>query len=137
MINQCLLYRYIISYEPFNFKGMPEDYPLTLAYGEQTDALRAELREYFWDGEFRHEVGATVRAEGGTTHHPYAVFVSRQTGQAALAIANYDEKQTVRLTAALDDGRTLTRYRLVDDPEWHLTADGITLPPCTAAVVVP
>ena len=21
MINQCLLYRYIISYEPYNFKG--------------------------------------------------------------------------------------------------------------------
>ncbi len=45
MINQCLLYRYIISYEPYNFKGLPEDYPLTLAYGKQMDALRTELRE--------------------------------------------------------------------------------------------
>ena len=65
MINQCLLYRYIISYEPYNFKGMLDDYPLTLAYGKQMDALRTELREYFWDGEFRDEVGATVLARSG------------------------------------------------------------------------
>ena len=29
MINQCLMYRYIISYEPYNFKGRLDDYPLT------------------------------------------------------------------------------------------------------------
>ena len=33
MINQCLMYRYIISYEPYNFKGLLDDYPLTMAYG--------------------------------------------------------------------------------------------------------
>ena len=73
MINQCLLYRYIISYEPYNFKGRLDDYPLTMAYGKQMDALRTELREYFWDGEFRHEVGAQVTVKG-QPHHPYAVF---------------------------------------------------------------
>ena len=29
MINQCLLYHYVISYEPYNFKGRLDDYPLT------------------------------------------------------------------------------------------------------------
>ena len=29
MINQCLMYRYMISYEPYNFKGRLDDYPLT------------------------------------------------------------------------------------------------------------
>ncbi len=161
MVNQCLLYRYIISYEPYNFKGMPEDYPLTLAYGKQMEALRTELREYFWDGEFRDTVGATVlalpNAEGGMqkaelphssfstqhsearTHQPYAVFVSRKTGKAGVVVANYDEKKSV--TVAISDltgFRNLSglRYRLVDDPTWRSTADGIPLPPMSAAVIV-
>ena len=44
MINRALMYRYIISYEPFNFKGDIQDFPLTVAYGEKvgrsTEALR-------------------------------------------------------------------------------------------------
>ncbi len=90
MINQCLMYRYIISYEPFNFKGSLDDFPATVAYGRKMDALRTELREYFWDGEFRDEVGAVVTANG-KPHRPYAVFVSRATGRSGLVICNYDE----------------------------------------------
>jgi len=163
MVNQCLLYRYIISYEPYNFKGMPEDYPLTLAYGKQMDALRTELREYFWDGEFRDTVGATVLARPGggdqdahragirTTigrgahraevrpHHPYAVFISRTSGKAGVVVANYDERQAATVTIAdLTGFGNLSglRYRLVDDPTWRSTADGFALPPMSAAVVV-
>src|SRR5262249_32783097 len=40
MINRALLYRYIISYEPFNFKGDLTDFPLTLEYGKKIDSLR-------------------------------------------------------------------------------------------------
>jgi hypothetical protein len=143
MINQCLLYRYIISYEPYNFKGHLDDYPLTIEYGQKMDALRTELREYFWDGEFRDKVGAAVTTVEGKSkipvrgpHHLDAVFVSRVTGKAGLAIANYDEKQAVTVQVALDSGQALGRYRLVDDPGWRLTANGIVLPPCSAAVVV-
>src|ERR1039457_6244133 len=32
MLNLCLLYRYVISYEPYYFKGHLTDFPLTLAY---------------------------------------------------------------------------------------------------------
>ncbi|MCK5249043.1 MAG: hypothetical protein KAJ98_03710, partial [Spirochaetaceae bacterium] len=74
MINQCLMYRYIISYEPYNFKGSLDDIPLTVAYGNKMDALREELRLYFWDGEFRHECGASVTTTDGVEYHPYAVF---------------------------------------------------------------
>jgi len=136
MINQCLLYRYIISYEPYNFKGHLDDFPLTVAYGRQMDALRTELREYFWDGEFRHEVGARVTA-AGQPHHPYAVFAHRDTGQLAVAIANYDEKEAITVQVTLDDGGTLQRYRLVDDPTWRPAAAGVHIPPCSAAVVLP
>ena len=135
MVNQCLLYRYAISYEPYNFKGHLDDYPLTMAYGEQMDALRTELRGYFWDGEFRHEVGATVTMEG-KPHHPYAVFINRENGKPGVAVANYDEEKTITVRLSADDGSPLTRYRLVDDPVWKSTKDGVVLPPCSAAVVI-
>lgn len=135
MINQCLLYKYIISYEPYNFKGHLDDYPLTVEYGKKMDALRTELREYFWDGEFCHEVGATATVDG-KPHHPYAVFQSRFTGKKALVIANYDENQSIQVQVAMDDGQALKRYRLVDSPEWQDATDGITIPPTSAVVVL-
>lgn len=135
MINQCLLYRYIISYEPYNFKGRLDDYPDTLAYGKQMDALRGELREYFWDGEFRDTVGAVV-VDGDRPHHPYAVFLNAKTRRPGLVIVNYDETKTICVQARLDDGGALTRYRLVDDAQWKTTAGGVTIPPLSAAVVM-
>jgi hypothetical protein len=38
--------------------------------------------------------------------------------------------------AVLDNGQPLTRYRLVDDPTWRPLAEGIQLPPRSAAVVL-
>jgi len=136
MINQCLMYRYIISYEPYNFKGRLDDFPLTIEYGKKMDALRTELRDYFWDGEFRHELGASVTTLDGQPHRPYSVFLNRKSGKSGVVVANYDEKMTVTVQVALDSGERLGRYRLVDDPVWHSTEDGIVLPPCSAAVVI-
>jgi hypothetical protein len=135
MVNQCLLYRYVMSYEPYNFKGHLEDYPETLAYGKQMDALRTELREYFWDCECHDMVGAQV-TRYGKPFRPYSVFISRKSGKAALAIANYNDDEFVRLEARLDDGQLLTRYRLVDDPAWKPVDQGIVIPPRSAAVVL-
>jgi hypothetical protein len=61
--NQCLMYRYILSFEPDNFHGSLDLFPDTMRYGQALQALRMEpqVREYVWDGEFRHELGATVK----------------------------------------------------------------------------
>ncbi len=134
MINQCLLYRYIISYEPYNFKGRLDDYPLTMAYGKQMDALRTELRDYFWDGEFRDTVGASVTVDG-KPHHPYAVFTSAE-GKSGVVICNYNETQAVTVALSLDSGERVNRWRLVDDPQWKDVQEGIVIPPCSAVVVV-
>jgi hypothetical protein len=135
MINQCLLYKYIISYEPFNFKGHLDDYPLTIAYGKKMDLLRTELRDYFWDGDFHHEVGAAVTVDG-SPHHPYAVFTSRMSGKKAIVAANYDEEKSIVIQVSLDNGQSLTRYHLVDGLEWRSAEAGVTLPSCSAAVII-
>lgn len=136
MVNQCLLYRYIISYEPYNFKGRLDDYPETLQYGKQMDALRSELRNFFWDGEFRHEVGAQVTVEG-KPHHPYAVFHDHAGGQAAVVVANYSEDTAIVAQVVLESGQALSRYRLVDDAAWQPVGAGVRVPPRSAAVVLP
>jgi hypothetical protein len=135
MINQCLLYRFVISYEPYNFKGHLDDYPMTVAYGRRMDEVRTELRDYFWDGEYRHKIGATVTV-GGEPHHPYAVYESLTTGMPGVVIANYDNARSITADLALDDGGRLSRYRLVDDPTWRSAEDGIVIPARCAAVVI-
>ena len=135
MINQCLLYRYVMSYEPYNFKGHLDDYPETMAYGKQMDALRTELREYFWDGEYRDKVGAKV-TRAGKPFYPFSVFTGATNGKSALVIANYDEHEAVTVEAALDSGQALSRCRLVGQAGWQPTAGGIVIPPLSAVVVV-
>jgi hypothetical protein len=39
-INKALLNRFIISYEPGNFKGHLDEFPLPVKYGSMVDALR-------------------------------------------------------------------------------------------------
>ena len=94
-----------------------------------------ELRDYFWDGEFRDEVGAVVTDANGARHHPYAVFASRSEGAPGLAIANYDDA-AITVTVELDGNHRLSRYRLVDDETWQPVADGIVIPAESAAVVI-
>lgn len=134
IINQSLLYRYLVSYEPFNFKGRLPDFTRTVAYGQQMDALRAELREWFWDGTFRDTLGATVRSVDGQPHHPYAVYLHRDTAESALAIANYADEET---TVQIDGVRAEMRYRLVDNEEWRTTDGPVNLPARSAVVAVP
>jgi len=136
MINQCLLYRYVISYEPYNFKGRLDDFPDTVAYGTRMDALRRALRGWFWDGEFRDTVGGTATVDG-EPHHPFSIFVHADGGRRGMVVANYDNERAIRVRVALDDGAPLDRYRLVDEPTWRPAAEGVDLPPASAAVVLP
>ena len=136
MINQCLMYRYIISYEPYNFKGRLDDFPKTLEYGKKMDALRKELRDYFWDGEFRDTCGAIVTTADGESHYPYAVFVNAKNGHPGLVISNYDEYNSAVVKVKLENSYPLEYYRLVDDSQWRSAKWGIKIPPCSAAVVI-
>jgi hypothetical protein len=132
MINQCLLNRYIISYEPFNFKGKPSDFPDTMAYGAKMDALRTELREYFWDGEFRDKLEGSVNASDGTAYSAYSVFIGTN-GKTGMVICNYEDKP-VTVTPKFDAGSP-KMYRLVDDKTAQNISGSVTIPPGSAVVV--
>jgi len=136
MVNQCLLYRYLMSYEPFLFKGRLTDFDQTVDYGRRMDELRTELREWFWDGTFMDTVGATVTTTNGGSHHPYAVFASSVAGSFGVAIANYDPGSSAALHVRIPGNQGPHRYRLVDDERWQPADGGVSIPPRSAAVVV-
>src|SRR5258708_26610483 len=90
-VNLALLYRYIISYEPYNFKGHVTDFPLTLAYGKKVAALRRKYKAWIWDAEFRDTLGASVSADGT---HRYSVFVG-PTGKRAVVVVNLEAATSI------------------------------------------
>jgi hypothetical protein len=89
IINLALMYRYIISYEPRNFKGRLDEFPQTIEYGKKVDALRKRYSNFLWHGEFQHTIGATVTSNG-KIHKNYSVFTDRKTGNRAIVITNFD-----------------------------------------------
>lgn len=136
MINQCLLYNYIVSYEPYNFKGRLDDFPLTLEYGKKMDKLRAEYRDYFWDGTYRDVLGAKVVRADGTVHDKYSVFENEKNGKIGLVIANYSATEQLDVRVFADNGQAFEKYRLVDDETWHSVKEGVHIPARSAAVVI-
>jgi hypothetical protein len=133
MVNQCLLNRYIISYEPYNFKGIPSDFPGTVSYGTKMDALRTDLRQYFWDGEFRGQLGGKVSNAEGKDFVDYTVFTGTN-GKTGMVICNYDDAP-VTVKPVFDSG-TPNQYRLVDSASGaSLQSGAVTIPAHSAAAV--
>jgi hypothetical protein len=100
MINRALMYRYIISYEPFNFKGNIDDFPLTVAYGEKMDALRRKYHDFVWDAEFRDTLGAQVTVDG-RQFPAYSVFL-RKDGRHAVVLVNDKTDEAVDAVVKLN-----------------------------------
>ena len=107
MINRALMYRYIISYEPFNFKGNINDFPLTIAYGRQVDALRRRYKDYLWDAEFRDTLQAEVTVDA-KRYSDYSVFL-RKDGKRAVIVTNTKMSEPIQATVTFDQlaGRPL------------------------------
>ncbi|MCL2361640.1 MAG: DUF6259 domain-containing protein [Defluviitaleaceae bacterium] len=132
MINQCLMFNYIISYEPYNFKGKLGDYPETVEYGKKMDALRTEYRKWFWDGEYRDTCDAACTDKDGNTHPTYSVFKA-EDGTLGAVISNYtDESVTVTLKAK----QNFTKYRAIDVSQWKDANADIEIAPRSAVIVI-
>lgn len=135
LVNQALLYKYILSYEPYNFKGLPQDYPVTLAYGQKMDALRRAYQAYLWDGEYLHQQGAAIQPENQGTRMAHSVFMNREDGSRAVVIVN-SERTPVKVALRLDFALAKGMYRLVDDETLAPFTGEITIPAKSAAVVL-
>ena len=132
MLNLILLNRYIISYEPYNFKGHVTDFPLTLAYGKRIDALRAKYREYLWDAEFHDTMGAKVTCADGSPHH--SVFVTR-SGKRAVVVVNLEQNKSIGVTIDLPNPGKLAVVT-PDQPEQQPTNGTLQVPARCAAVIL-
>ncbi|MFF9563883.1 DUF6259 domain-containing protein [Leifsonia sp. NPDC014704] len=134
MINQALLYRYVVSLEPYNFKGRLTDIPATVDYNRRMQDLRQAARKWVWDGRFSNTIGASVTYEDGRATHPFTVFTA-DDGSTAVCVANYSaDPLTVRVT--IDGSSGDLRFRTVDDDQWLETEGSLRLSGRSAAVVV-
>ena len=131
MLNLILLNRYIISYEPFNFKGHVTDFPLTLAYGKKIDALRQRYRAFLWDAEFCDTLGATVTSDG---RHRHSVFVAG-TGKRAVVVVNLEYSKSITAKVALPNAAGLV-VATPEQPESAPTSGTLAIPARSAAVIM-
>ncbi len=132
-INQALLCRFIISYEPRNFKGHLDEFPLTVEYGRKVDALRKKYSDFLWHGEFMDTRGASVVTTGNEPVS-YTVYVNSKSGKRAVVVSNPSYIQPIRVDVRLDDGTGRYMVASPESPEAR-TGNGIMQVNALSAVV--
>jgi hypothetical protein len=135
MINACLLFRYVISYEPYDFKGHLDDFPLTMEYGRKVDALRTRYQQYLWDAEFRDTQGAEVMVDG-KPFASYSVFSHPQTGKRAVVIANPGALHPVTATVRMAGKSGRLVFMTPECPEPQSFSGAVAIPPRSAVVLL-
>jgi len=131
MLNLILLNRYIISYEPYNFKGHITDFPLTLAYGQKIDALRRRYKAQLWDSEFRDTLGASVNSDGS---HKYSVFVAA-SGKRSIVIVNEEFSKTIVAVVQLPNPGNFV-LASPEQPDSQATSGTLKIPARSVAVLM-
>ena len=130
-LNLILAYRYIISYEPYNFKGHVTDFPLTLAYGKKIDDLRRKYKAWIWDAEFRDTLGASVSADGS---HRYTVFVGAN-GKRAVVVVNLETTKAIKVRVEVPNSAQLS-VATPEQPAASATSGTLQIPARSAAVLM-
>ena len=131
-LNLVLAYRYIISYEPYNFKGRVTDFPLTLAYGKKIDALRRKYRAWLWDAEFRDSLGASVTADGSVRH---TVFQT-SAGKRAVVVVNQEFRKAISAKISIPNPGSLVMASPEQLNAWPVSELGAVQIPARSAIVV-
>jgi hypothetical protein len=136
MINLCLLYRYILSYEPYNFKGRLEDFPLTLEYGKKVDALRTRYRNFLWDAEFKDTLCATlVMNDKDRKKTRYAVYET-QTGTKAIIIANQSSDSVILEGIEIESSHKSLHVVSPEEPDPRPLSEKCEIQPRSAIVIL-
>jgi len=134
-INICLRCAYIISYEPYFFKGHLEDFPKTLAYGEKVDSLRKTYTDYLWHGEFRDTLGATVM-QGNQRYNLYSVFRNHKNNKRAVVVINGDFKEETEVSVEIPNANKLVIVTPENQAETHYNGGRIKIPGNGAIVII-
>ena len=134
MANEALRYRYVLSYEPFNFKGNLSDFPPTLKYGQKIDALRKQYQEYLWDGEYRDAQDATVTINGAS-YPSFSVFRSTGGKRAAVVVNTTGLPMTAQVSFDGGSNGTLA-WVSPDDPSLHASGNTVLVPARGAVVLM-
>jgi Domain of unknown function (DUF6259) len=130
-LNQILLHRYVIQYEPYYYKGHLADFPLTLAYGQKIDALRRKYKAWLWDAQCRDTAGAIVSANGS---YRYSVFVT-PTGKRAVVMVNQEAGKAITVRVELPNAGKLV-LASPERPESQPMTGPLQIPARSAAVVM-
>jgi hypothetical protein len=134
-LNACLRYKYIISYEPYNFKGRLGDFPLTLAYGQQIDSLRKKYKPFLWDAEFTDTLNARVLDQANVPYKDYSVFIAKD-GKKAIVIVNNDQKKAAELTFSVGrPGASFIRAEPGGGEE-NVTGNTVKVRPLSVVVII-
>ena len=133
-INACLLYRFVMSYEPRDFHGELDEMPTTLSYGNAVDDLRRRYREWIWEAEFQDTRGAKVFSDGKPLS-TYSVYL-RKDGRRAVAIANMSTTDHIVCQVTLDGPKSIALKLITpEQPEPSAWAGKLEMAPGSAAVV--
>jgi hypothetical protein len=130
-LNNILLKRYVIQYEPFLYKGHLHDFPLTMAYGQKIDDLRRKYKAYLWDGAFRDTLGADVSCDSA---HLYSVFVA-EGGKRAVVVVNPDSEKQIIAKVNLPNAGTLMTAT-PEQPDAQSTTGTLQIPARSVAVLI-
>jgi hypothetical protein len=136
LVNRCLLYRYIISYEPRHFRGRLSEFPATLAYGKAVDALRSRYKDYLWDADFQDTRGAAV-VVGDKAHPLYSVFKQKNANRRAVVIANHDPFAEITAQVCWEDplpGPLV--WATPENPDPQISQGAVLVRPRSVAVVM-
>jgi hypothetical protein len=134
-LNKCLEYRYIISYEPYCFKGRPSDAPLTVAYGRKIDDLRRRYRAWLWDGTFTGTRGADVARDGVPTTN-FSTYFDPRSGSHAVVVCNTSPTDAIEVSVHVPDEEGYLRVS-PEHPEPIACKGTATIPPRSVSVWLP
>ncbi len=132
-INMCLMNRYIISYEPRNFKGRLGEIPRIMEYGSKVDDLRRKYKEQLWNVDFNSTFGAEV----GGKDILYSVLTQKVNGKRAVVILNKSIDSANEAT--IDLGNIAAEKLMMvspEHPEPMPFENKVTLEPQCAIVVM-
>ena len=132
-VNLCLLYGYLISYEPRHFRGEVDEFPKTLAYGRSIDALRQRYRAHIWQNAFSIPQQASVLADVCGNDLRCALYAP-VNGVSALVVANFTHQTA---SFALQPSCAQSAFIATPEhPECQKAPDKICLAGRSAAVLL-